>query len=160
MYGAGFKLIAVILGVTEREAKKRVNQFVAKIPALGKLKDDIAKRIGARGYLLGLDGRKLASRSPHSALNLLLQSAGAVGMKQALIFFDRALQEAGLVPGKDYEFMANVHDEWQVAVRTRELAENIGMIGVAAIQKAGEHFKFNCPLDGAYRIGRNWRETH
>ena len=38
-----------------------------------------------KGKLRGLDGRPLPVRSPHMALNTLLQSAGAVVMKQALV---------------------------------------------------------------------------
>ena len=29
-----------------------------------------------------------------------------------------------------------------------------------AFQEAGEHFKMNCPMDGEYKIGNNWAETH
>jgi len=36
-------------------------------------------------------------------------------MKQALVILDDTLQnEQGLTPGVDYEFVANVHDEWQI----------------------------------------------
>jgi hypothetical protein len=31
---------------------------------------------------------------------------------------------------------------------------------VKAIQQAGTDLDFQCPLDGEYHIGRNWRETH
>ena len=31
---------------------------------------------------------------------------------------------------------------------------------VLSIIKAGEHFNLRCPLDGEYKIGGNWSETH
>jgi hypothetical protein len=31
---------------------------------------------------------------------------------------------------------------------------------VAAIQDAWKYFKLNCPMDGEYKIGTNWYETH
>jgi DNA polymerase I-like protein with 3'-5' exonuclease and polymerase domains len=63
------------------------------------------------------------------------------------------------VPGINYEFVANVHDEWQIEV-DEEHGEAVGKLAVQAIRKAGECFKFKCPLDGEYGIGRNWAETH
>jgi len=31
---------------------------------------------------------------------------------------------------------------------------------VNAIRKAGDYFGFRCPLDGEYKVGNNWAETH
>jgi DNA polymerase I-like protein with 3'-5' exonuclease and polymerase domains len=113
-----------------------------------------------RGWLKGLDGRKIPVRSQHSALNTLLQSAGAVVMKKALEIADKGLKQAmGLVPGQDYEWVLNVHDEYQCEIR-EEHAEQAGKILAEAIKLAGEHFKFKCPLSGSYDIGDNWKETH
>jgi hypothetical protein len=36
----------------------------------------------------------------------------------------------------------------------------VGTLGVEAIFKAGEHFKMRCPLDGEFKIGESWYETH
>ena len=64
-----------------------------------------------RHYLRGLDGRILHVRSPHSALNLLLQSAGAIICKQWIVLTEQMLYEQGLRHGwdGDYAFMAWVH---------------------------------------------------
>lgn len=80
-------------------------------------------------------------------------------MKQALIIADEDAQAAGLVPGRDYEFVANVHDEFQ-AECLPEHAEQLGAIFENAIRKAGEHHNFRCPLAGSSAIGPNWSETH
>jgi len=129
------------------------------LPALKKLIEAVRDRAKKRGYLIGLDGRKLYVRSQHSALNTLLQSAGAVQMKTALVILDEDLQSHGWVPGVDYEFLANVHDEWQIETKP-EISDDVGKMAVEAIRKAGVHLNFKCPLDGDYKVGRNWAETH
>lgn len=112
-----------------------------------------------RGYLRGLDGRRLLVRSDHSALNTLLQSAGALVMKQALVICDQMLRDEGLSPGKDYEFVLNIHDEWQI--ETLEVnADIVRRVAPAAILAAGEHFKLACPTPGNADVGRTWAETH
>lgn len=138
---------------------------MASLPALGKLVEKVRSTVKQRGFLRGLDGRLLSIRSQHSALNTLLQSAGAVQMKRALALLDQDLASLGFkntghYDGTiSYEFIANVHDEWQIE-SLEELGETIGKAAVAAIRKAGESFGFRCPLDGEYKLGRNWAETH
>ena len=139
--------------------KKLRAKFLKGLPALKKLIDAVKERVRVAKQLRGLDGRLLHIRSPHSALNTLLQSAGAVVMKRALQLLDRNLQAEGLVPGVDYEFVANVHDEFQIEVR-REHAEKVGQLAAASIVAAGQSFSLRCPLAGDFAIGRNWKETH
>ena len=94
-----------------------------------------------------------------SFLNTLLQSAGAVLMKKALVLLSDILRNQGLIHGKDYAFVANVHDEWQMEVLP-SLAEEVGRLSVESIRKAGETFNFACPLDATYRVENTWAETH
>lgn len=164
IYGAGDEKLGFITnrikGPKARAAgKKSRADFMRNLPALGKLVERVKKAVKERGFLKGLDGCILHIRSQHSALNTLLQSAGAIQMKKALIILDESLKAIGLVPGVHYEFVANVHDEWQLEV-DEEHGETVGKLAVEAIRKAGEHFKFKCPLDGEYGIGRSWAETH
>lgn len=129
------------------------------------LKDLISgvQSAAARGWLKGLDGRRIPIRSTHAALNSLLQSAGAVVMKKGLVIADRKLKDLGLVPigegGIDYEFVLNVHDEWQCEVLEKH-TDTVGSVLADAIREAGEHYKFKCPLAGSYDVGNNWAETH
>jgi len=39
-------------------------------------------------------------------------------------------------------------------------ASLIGSASVQAIKDSGEYFNFRCPLNGEFRIGNNWAETH
>ncbi len=165
IYGAGdFKLgrIMGLMGSAKEvmaAGRRSRDNFLKGLPALGKLVDRVKKRGLRRGFLVGLDGGKLKIRHAHAALNTLLQSAGAIIMKQALVILDEDLQGAGLVPGKDYEFCANVHDEWQIDVRP-EHVPTVKQMAADAIRKAGEVLNFGCPLAGNSDEGANWRETH
>ena len=76
-------------------------------------------------------------------------------MKQALVMLDDVLKLNAI----DYKFVANIHDEWQIEVKESQ-AEFTGELAVATIVKAGEHFNLRCPMDGEYKIGDNWSETH
>lgn len=80
-------------------------------------------------------------------------------MKKALQLLDKKLQSEGFVPGKDYEFVANSHDEWQIECLKKH-AEVIGNHAVQAIRDAGEYFNFKCALDAQFQVGRTWAETH
>jgi DNA polymerase I-like protein with 3'-5' exonuclease and polymerase domains len=164
IYGAGDEKLGQITtrqkGNKARMAgKSSRSKFMKGLPALAALAEKVRQTVKEKGFLRGLDGRLLTVRSQHAALNTLLQSAGAIQMKRALVILDRTLQAMGFVPGIHYEFVANVHDEWQIEA-DQELGETIGKAAVAAIRQAGESFGFRCPLDGEFRIGRNWSETH
>lgn len=175
IYGAGDEKLGFILGKT---GKKKPNKrgkledvdakaagrrsrasFLSALPALGKLTKAVSDKATATGLLTGLDKRRLFVRSAHSSLNTLLQSAGAIIMKRALVVLDRSLQGAGLVPGQDYEFVANVHDEWQIEVVPSH-AEFVGQQAANAIFQAGEDYSFRCPLAGQFVVGDNWADTH
>lgn len=164
IYGAGDEKLGNIITMLKGDeakkagAKSRAN-FMRNLPALAELIKRVKKKVKDVGYLTGQDGRLLHIRSQHAALNTLLQSAGAVQMKMGLVILDRKLKAAGLVPGINYEFVANVHDEWQIEV-DEDKGEFVGKTAVEALREAGEFFKFACPLDGAYEVGRNWAETH
>lgn len=113
-----------------------------------------------KGALIGLDKRLLFVRSDHAALNTLLQSAGALVMKKALVLLDRSLQrEHRLVPGDHYEFVVNCHDEFQIEAKP-ECSETVGRAAVRSIRDAGTYFNFRCPLDGQFQIGKTWADTH
>ncbi len=165
LYGAGDIKLGSIVAPTDSIPKQRrigANlraSFEAKIPALGKLQRAVDRAASTRGYLVGLDGRRLHIRHQHAALNTLLQSAGALAVKQSTILFVKDCEANGLTWGEDYALVAHIHDEMQIAAR-KENAEHVAAIAVRSFRLAGEHFKFRCPLDGEARIGTNWAETH
>jgi len=152
LYGAGDAKIGAIVGGNSHTGRGLKETFLSNTPSLERVRGDT--HIEAQsGVLAGLDGRKLRVRSEHAALNTLLQGAGAIVMKQALIHLSDRLKN---IPHK---FVANVHDEWQIETTTH-YADTVGRIGVRAIRIAGETLNLRCPLDGEYRVGNNWAETH
>lgn len=159
LYGAGDAKIGSIVGGGAKRGAELKAKFLKGLPALASLIKAIQTACREKGYLKGLDGRKLHVRSPHAALNTLLQGAGAIVMKKALVLLDRRLQEMGLIPGTDYEFVGNIHDEWQIEV-SEEHADAVGAAATDAIFRAGEHFGFRCPLAGEFKVGNNWHDTH
>jgi len=154
LYGAGPAKIGKIVGGSAKEGQKLIDTFLRNTPALQALRNKIEK-LSVQGSLPGLDGRKLYIRSAHAALNTLLQGAGAIVMKQALVLLDEGIRKKGL----DAKFCANVHDEWQLEVAEKD-AQTVGELGVDSIRKAGIVLGMRCPLDGEYKIGTNWKETH
>lgn len=164
LYGAGPEKLGSIVAPLASPGKQRAlgmkltKQFLQRIPATAKLKEAVVAAVKDRGYLIGLDGRHLRVRSMHSALNALLQSAGALAVKQATVFLDLKLAER-YTYGKDYAQVAHIHDEIQMMCRP-EIAEEVGRLAVESIKEAGEFFKFRCPLDGEFKVGTNWAETH
>ena len=160
IYGAGNEKLGKILGTTITGGKKARMKLLDGVDGLLKLTEAVKQAYRRRGHLIGLDGRRLYVRSEHSALNTLLQSAGAVLMKKALVLLDERLQFLGLDPGDDYEFVANIHDEFQIECKERYAKRFIGPQAERAITRAGEYYEFGCPLSGTFKIGRNWAETH
>lgn len=165
LYGAGNLKLGSILKPDGNEAvqaaagKKVRTKFLKSLPALKRLIDDVQAAAKDRGWLKGLDGRKLRIRSQHAALNTLLQSAGAIVMKQATVQLWEDLEAAGFTFGNEVAQLAHIHDEFQLAVR-EGLEAKVGEIAVNAIRKAGIYFGFRCPLDGEFKVGRNWADTH
>jgi DNA polymerase I-like protein with 3'-5' exonuclease and polymerase domains len=154
MYGAGPAKIGSIVGGTAKDGQRLIDSFLKSTPAIKKLRDRVSKHAG-KGFVPGLDGRKIWVRSEHSALNSLLQGAGAVVMKKALVLFYGKVQRNGW----PVTLVANVHDEVQLET-TKEYADTVGQAFVDSIREAGEHFKLRCPLTGEYKYGANWGETH
>ena len=152
LYGAGDAKIGAIVGGNSGTGRRLKERFLHNTPALEELRGRIDRQAQS-GVLVGLDGRKLRVRSQHAALNTLLQGAGACVMKQAVVHLADKLRN---IPHK---FVANVHDEWQIETPAH-YADTVGRIGVRSIRIAGETLGLRCPLDGEYRVGNNWAETH
>ena len=158
LYGAGEAKLGQIVGKDKGEGRKLKNRFFKKVPAFQKLREKVFKK-SERGYLFGLDGRKVPVRSKHSALNTLCQSAGAIVCKKWVVEFHRMMDLLGFKEDVDYQQVAFVHDEIQVLVRSG-LEDEVGKVAVKAITKSGALLNLRVPLTGEYNFGSNWAETH
>lgn len=171
LYGAGGLKLADILGFTHthsctgntlngctvcngfaRQGNAVKQRFLRGLPALGELLASVQEEAES-GFVAGLDKRMIPIRSIHSSLNAKLQSAGALVMKQALLYAEQPVRYFGA------EFVGNIHDEFQIEAPI-DKGDAVGNACVEAIRGAGIHFKFKCPLDGEYQLGRTWKETH
>ena len=159
LYGAGDAKIGEIVGGSAREGQMLKRKFLSNLPALRKLQDAVQRKVTNGGKLVGLDGRVLPVRSSHAALNMLLQSAGAVTMKVALVQLFHRLNAMKWQHGREYSFVANVHDEFQAEVLP-DKASVFGELAVNAIRQAGKELKLNVLLDGESKVGMSWKETH
>jgi DNA polymerase I len=155
LYGAGSAKIGSIVGGSAKEGQKLIDSFLQNTPKLKRLREKVARLYAKEGWLQGLDGRKLLVRAEHSALNTLLQGAGAIVMKQAVVVLHKKLRKSKI----DFKMVANVHDEWQIEV-AEQSAEQAGILGKEAIKEAGIMLNMRCPLDGEYKVGNSWKETH
>lgn len=161
LYGAGKKKLADGLSAgtgkkyTVDDVNKAISKFVEALPGLGTLQDSLKEQYRQKGTITGLDGRELQARSEHSLLNLLLQSSGAVVMKNCLVYLKEELSKTDV----DYKFTLNVHDEIQASVRP-EHVEKYKECVYKAVDKVNTNLHLNCKLQVDIKVGRSWAECH
>ncbi len=101
IYGCGNAKLGEILNVTLEEAKGIRNKFEKSLPALKTLVDQVRRKYKTVGYIKGLDGRRLIPKAEYSALNTLIQSAGALIVKQGTIILNEELYKSGFKWGEE-----------------------------------------------------------
>jgi DNA polymerase I-like protein with 3'-5' exonuclease and polymerase domains len=116
MYGAGPAKVGSIVGGSAKDGQRLIDAFLKGTPALKRLRDKVSV-YASKGYVPGLDGRKIWVRSEHAALNSLLQGAGAIVMKKAIVLFDETVRKNKW----DVKLVAWVHDEAQMECRSKML---------------------------------------
>lgn len=188
IYGAQIGKVKSTVGCSQREAKRIFEAFWSINPGLGRLRDKIIALSDKNGWIPGLDGRKIFTRSSHSALNALFQSGGAIVMKKSIAILDYWVKKEGL----DVYKVIDMHDEAQEEVRNSDIItitgtkEEVieqsegriwtsphesgetytshyclyGELAVKSIRAAGRTYDLRCDLDAEYKVGRSWAETH
>lgn len=189
LYGAGDAKLGEIVGKDAEAGKALREKFLKAIPAIKQLRNTIENVLvvestwdngvnhikwrkrnhpriaGVSCYhsIIGIDDRVVYVRSPHSALNTILQSAGALICKSWVVqtIYDLTHKQH-LVHGWDGDFalMGWIHDEIQVACRTHEIAQLVIDTAQTAMRTVQAHYNFHCQLDTEGKIGSNWYETH
>ena len=154
LYGAGPTKIGSIVGGGAKEGQKVLQNFYRNTPALSRLMEKVQK-VAAKGYVPGLDGRRILVRSEHAALNSLLQGCGAIIAKQWCIEAHQTFRQKKL----SVKQVAFVHDEIQIEAHESN-AEDVATIMVEAARQAGRTLGFRCPVDAEAKIGNNWFDTH
>ncbi len=154
MYGAGASKIGKIVGKGAKEGQQLIDRFLSNMPALKRVRDGVTKA-GMRGKIKGIDGRLLHVRSPHAALNTLLQGAGAVVCKLWLVNMNKRIQSTGV----DAKLVASIHDEYQYEVAKKDV-QKFGSITKDAMKDTEQQLQMKCPLDNEWKEGTTWAQTH
>ncbi|MGL5565636.1 MAG: DNA polymerase [Plesiomonas sp.] len=160
----------------KKAGKALTEKFLEQTPAIASLREMIKDALveserweggtmqvnWKRRWIKGLDGRMVHVRSPHAALNTLLQSAGALICKKWVVEVEKLLIAEGLKHGwdGDFAYMMWCHDEIQVACRTDEIADRVIELSQVAMRLVGDHWNFRCVLDTEGNKGANWAECH
>lgn len=166
IFSAGDTKMGTTAGYTGKQAtevgKYIRSQWMNRFPALETLITNV-KDASERGYLVGMDGRKIwMRRDPdnkkvlsHKALNTLIQFTGSLLVKTAMCYKENMIQKRGI---ESYQ-VGWFHDEWQQDTKP-EHKEKAGETMVEAVRKAGDYYNFRCPLDGEWKWGYSYAETH
>ena len=154
LYGAGAEKIGKIVGAGKQQGNVLINRFLSNLPSLKRLRSQV-ESAGYKGRIKAIDGRYLKVRSPHSALNTLLQGAGAIICKHWLLRIIHRVYNKKL----DVKLVASVHDEYQFEVHNKDISEFCNITKIA-MKETENLLKLRCPLDNDYKVGVTWAETH
>jgi DNA polymerase I-like protein with 3'-5' exonuclease and polymerase domains len=126
----------------------------ASIPGFKALVERVA-RAAQKGWLLGLDGRKLWIRRTYSGLNTLIQGGGAICMKTIAVELDKLAREHELKSFK----VIDMHDEGQWEAYRDEI-ESLERYIADSFMRTSSLYSLRCPLEADIKVGKNWSETH
>ena len=99
-YGAQAPKVAKIIGSDIKIGELVFNAFWEAAYPLADLKTALTKyweTTGLKQFILGIDKRKIPTRSKHSLVNSLFQSAGVICAKKAMVLHEAYLKEEGLL---------------------------------------------------------------
>ena len=157
LYGAGDRKIGVSFDkqLNDEQATKKGKEirkaYVDAIPGLKELLEAVHKA-SERGFLYGLDYRRILVDSRHKSLNYLLQGSSATLAKRWMVLVNESLPE-------DVHQLAFVHDELQYECSQSQVDSLKSLLELSAV-KAGEHYQMRCPTAAEAKDGRNWSEVH
>ena len=157
LYGAGDRKIGVSVDkqLSDEEATKKGKEirkaYIAAIPGLKELLEAVHKA-SERGFLYGLDHRRIGVDSRHKSLNYLLQSSAATIAKRWMVLANENLPQTA-------HQLAFVHDELQFECKEEEAEDLKFLLELTAVQ-AGEYYNMRCPVAAESKSGANWAEVH
>ena len=154
LYGASPSKLGSILNLSQSQGGVIRQRFLNNMPSLQNLLARV-EQVADRGYIRGIDGRRLYVRSSHAALNTLLQGGGAILCKQWSICMDRAIEKERLRA----KLVNTIHDELQFEVH-RQDADRVAELAQSSIREAGHLLKLRVQMDAEAKIGFSWADTH
>ena len=154
LYGASPSKLGSILNLSQSQGGVIRQRFLNNMPSLQNFLARV-EQVADRGYIRGIDGRRLYVRSSHAALNTLLQGGGAILCKQWSICMDRAIEKERLRA----KLVNTIHDELQFEVH-RQDADRVAELAQSSIREAGHLLKLRVQMDAEAKIGFSWADTH
>lgn len=153
-YGAQAAKVAKTIGDTLQVGQQVFDAFWLAAFPLDSLKKALTAQWEANGkkYIIGIDGRRVPTRSAHAILNSLFQSGGVICAKRAMVIHDVKLKAAGLSVDffrddwRNKEFcqqMIAYHDEAQLEASARSFE-----FKSFATKEEAQEFKDNELLNG------------
>ena len=157
LYGAGNLKLGYTYDkqLSEVEARKKGKEireaYVAAIPGLKELLAAVHKA-SERGYVRGLDNRRILCDSRHKSLNYLIQGSSAIIAKKWLVLANERLPE-------HTHQLAFAHDELQFETNKEEVEGLKSLLELTAVE-AGEYYKIRCPIAAEAKSGDTWADVH
>tara|TARA_E500000305_G_scaffold110386_2_gene118156 strand:+ start:497 stop:1756 length:1260 start_codon:yes stop_codon:yes gene_type:complete len=157
LYGAGNQKIGLSYDkqLSEEKAKKKGKEirkaYIDAIPGLKELLEAVHKA-SERGYVHGLDHRRIIVDSRHKSLNYLLQGSAAIIAKRWMVLAHKNLP-------KNCHQVAFIHDELQYECEEKNVEDLKFLLELSAVQ-AGEYYNLRIPIAAESKAGMNWAEVH
>ena len=157
LYGAGNKRLGLSYDpqLSETKARKKGKEireaYVAAIPGLKQLLEAVHKS-SERGFLYGLDDRRILCESRHKSLNFLLQGSAAIIAKKWMVLAHEQRP-------KSAHQLAFIHDELQYECDPSD-AEELKQTLEESAKAAGESYDLRLPIAATAKSGETWADVH
>ena len=163
IYGMSEFGLANQLGISRTDAKKYMELYFQRYPAVQQFMLDIREKAAEKGYVETLFGRRLYLPEINSsnqmrrkaaervAINAPMQGTAADIIKVAMIGIDQAVRNC-----EDIAMIMQVHDELVFEVKVGRV-EHYTQLIKAEMEKAIE---LKVPLIAEVGVGSNWDEAH
>ena len=157
LYGAGDQKLGMSYDkqLSPEKAKKKGKEirkaYIDAIPGLEKLLEGVHKA-SEKGFVRGIDKRKILVDSKHKSLNYLIQGSSAILAKKWML-----LTHENLPPTAKQ--LAFVHDELQFECKEEDVEDLKFLLELSATQ-AGEYYNLRCPIAAESKSGSTWADVH
>jgi len=153
-FGAGGRKLASILGIPESAGNKAKNKFLNRWPSLRELtkKSQVAAQ---RGYLMGVDGRKIIVEDSYKAFCYLIQGTEAIIFKHTIVDINEEFETNGI----EFLQLLAYHDEcsWEIDPKDAGMAESIIR---RCFEETPKKFGINLMCAGDVKTGNDYLEVH
>jgi DNA polymerase I-like protein with 3'-5' exonuclease and polymerase domains len=153
-FGAGGRKLASILGIPEAAGNKAKNKFLNRWPVLRELTKR-SQTAAQRGYLYGVDGRKIITEESYKAFCYLIQGTEAILFKHTIVDINESFERENI----SFKQLLAYHDEcsWEIKPCDAARAEEIIRFYFIATPK---RFGIELMCAGDVKTGLDYLEVH